>query len=172
MIISDCTPLTLPPGCCVQALCSVVMCRLKSAGSSSPLKTLGSNRSLASEGESSHALSSNLHIQPDITHAVWITPTALYSSCTVFIRPRSLMCITATYLLWSPAFASSPALVSATSAMCSATKQPSQLIVLAFIRFLHAALLLFQPGNVPTGWVSAVSAATCGKQTPMLFKHR
>lgn len=51
--------------------------------------------------------------------------------------------------------------MSAASAMCSNTKQPFHFIILAFIRCLHASLLLFHPGNVPAG---RISVAICWKQ--------
>lgn len=55
-------------------------------------------------------------------------------------------------------------LVRATSAMCSKAKQPFHLIRLVFIRFLHAMLQLFHPGNVPAGRIFMVSGAICRKQ--------
>lgn len=54
--------------------------------------------------------------------------------------------------------------VSATSAVCSKTKQPFHLILLALIRLLHAMLPLFHPGNVPASRIFMVSGAICRKQ--------
>lgn len=93
MTVSVCVLSTFPwllPSMC-QALCGVVLRRLKSAGISRALRMFRSNCSSASEGTSSQALERNRRFSRviDINRAVWIP-----HSCIPLISHCSLICIT------------------------------------------------------------------------------
>ncbi len=161
MTISVCVLSTFPrllPSMC-QALCGVVLRRLKSAGISRALRMFRSNCSSASEGTSSKALERNcrfIHVIDN--HAVWISP-----SCILLITLCFLICITGMHYnsIWFD-----KRLLDHNGAGVSHLSyvQQNKTATSSFLSQIIALLLLFHPGNVPAGRICMVPSAICRKQ--------